>query len=151
MQHIIVHVRTSTYMPTLDVVWWPWALFIVIAKLNLIENCFRLNLKGSVISSEKDRGILWIKNHFASMLAIDNLSIIVRIKVLKEYNRTILFGLVLMRRYPIWCHLVEKIKGVVIRYVITNWVMAIGTTAIDRATARGPWCNRWLRFAKGWS
>jgi hypothetical protein len=33
---------------------WPSALFMAIAKLRWIENCFRLNLKESEISSNGD-------------------------------------------------------------------------------------------------
>jgi hypothetical protein len=39
----------------------PWALLMVIAKLNRIGNYFLLNLKGSDMSSEGDKGILGMK------------------------------------------------------------------------------------------
>ena len=52
--------ESGRYIPTFGMV-WPCALLIVMAKLNLIGNCFRLNLNGSVMSSDGDIGIRGIK------------------------------------------------------------------------------------------
>ena len=60
MLHIIGHVRKLVQEDRHPhLVWFcPCALFIVIAKLNLIGNCFRLNLNDNEKSSERDMGIL---------------------------------------------------------------------------------------------
>jgi hypothetical protein len=53
----------SKYTPTLGIV-YPYALLMVIAKLSQIGNCFRLNWKGNISSSDGHKGIRGRKTRF---------------------------------------------------------------------------------------
>jgi hypothetical protein len=118
---------------------------MVIIKLNLIENCFLLTLNESVMSSKGDKGILRYKNPHPSMLVIGNLSINYIVFQTPHHQTSTIttpahyedqgsersitgqffltlsswggnsFGLIELR----------KSRGVIIVWVIINWVMAI--------------------------
>ena len=54
---------SGKYTPTLGIV-CPCALLTIIAKLSRIGNCFRLNWKGNISSSDGHKGIRGRKNCF---------------------------------------------------------------------------------------
>ena len=57
------NIGSGKYTPTLGIV-CPCASLTVIAKLNRIGNCFRLNWKGNISSSDGHKGIRGRKTHF---------------------------------------------------------------------------------------
>ena len=62
---------SGKYTPTLGIV-CPCSLLTVIAKLSRIGNCFRLNWKGSISSSDGHKGIRGRKTRFSSVLSQRN-------------------------------------------------------------------------------
>ena len=54
---------SDKYTPTLGIV-CPCDLLTVIAKLSRIGNCFRLNWKGNILSSDRHKGMQGRKTHF---------------------------------------------------------------------------------------
>ena len=93
------------YIPTLGIV-CPCALLTVIAKLSRIGNCFRLNWKGNISSSEGHKGIQGRKNPLSRVLSQHNFRVygillkpsydkpgtitksVRRVNVPKQYDRT---------------------------------------------------------------